>query len=47
MFSHGDRLPTGTPLPSGVPTPPPFGVSRMAPYPAGDAPAYDRADSTR
>ncbi|MFB7291106.1 putative ATP-grasp-modified RiPP [Actinacidiphila glaucinigra] len=43
MFQHSDRLPTGTPLPTGILTPPPFGVSRMAPYPA-TAPAYAHAE---
>ncbi|WSD64913.1 putative ATP-grasp-modified RiPP [Actinacidiphila glaucinigra] len=42
MFSHADRFPTGTPLPSGQPTPPPWGLARMAPYPAA-APAYARS----
>ncbi|GAA4554577.1 putative ATP-grasp-modified RiPP [Streptomyces collinus] len=34
MFAHSDRLPTGTPLSSGAATPSPWGVRRMAPYPA-------------
>ncbi|MFG2307039.1 putative ATP-grasp-modified RiPP [Actinacidiphila glaucinigra] len=44
MFSHADRIPSGTPLPSGLPTPPPFGVSRMAAYPGTPAPGYTRAE---
>ncbi|WP_175411976.1 putative ATP-grasp-modified RiPP [Streptomyces sp. TRM64462] len=43
MFSHADRLPTGTPLPMGHATPVPWGVQRMAPYPAMAA-AYARAE---
>ncbi|MGC9441626.1 putative ATP-grasp-modified RiPP [Streptomyces sp. WG5] len=42
MFAHSDRLPTGTPLPSGTLTPVPWGVRRMAPYPS-PAPGYARA----
>ncbi|MFD4258161.1 putative ATP-grasp-modified RiPP [Streptomyces sp. NPDC058534] len=42
MFAHSDRLPTGTPLPSGAVTPTPWGVRRMAPYPS-PAPGYARA----
>ncbi|MDG9722543.1 MULTISPECIES: putative ATP-grasp-modified RiPP [unclassified Streptomyces] len=34
MFAHSDRLPTGTPLPTGTLTPTPWGVRRMAPYPS-------------
>ncbi|WP_331718730.1 putative ATP-grasp-modified RiPP [Streptomyces sp. NBC_00212] len=34
MFAHSDRLPTGTPLPSGHATATPWGLRRMAPYPA-------------
>lgn len=34
MFKHSDRFPTGTPLPSGTSTPVPWGLRRMAPYPA-------------
>lgn len=43
MFKHSDRLPTGTALPSGAITPAPWGVRRMAPYPAM-APSYARAE---
>ncbi|MEU3749113.1 MULTISPECIES: putative ATP-grasp-modified RiPP [Streptomyces] len=43
MFHHTDRLPTGTPLPMGRVTAAPWGVQRMAPYPAM-APAYARAE---
>lgn len=42
MFAHSDRLPTGTPLPSGILTATPWGVRRMAPYPS-PAPSYARA----
>ncbi|WP_446039313.1 putative ATP-grasp-modified RiPP [Streptomyces sp. SID1121] len=41
MFAYSDRLPTGTPLPTGVITPVPWGVQRMVPYPT-TAPAYSR-----
>ncbi|MFI2377519.1 putative ATP-grasp-modified RiPP [Streptomyces sp. NPDC018964] len=43
MFVHSDRLPTGTPLPSGVFAPAPWGLRRMAPYPAF-APGYARTE---
>lgn len=43
MFAHSDRLPTGTPLPSGSRPLAPWGVSRMAPYPTM-APDYARAE---
>lgn len=43
MFTHSDRLPTGTPLPVGAITPRPWGLSRMAPYPTS-APTYARAE---
>ncbi|MFC8002120.1 putative ATP-grasp-modified RiPP [Streptomyces olivaceus] len=43
MFAHSDRLPTGTPLPNGVSTPTPWGLRRMAPYPAL-APSYARVE---
>ncbi|QNP70495.1 putative ATP-grasp-modified RiPP [Streptomyces roseirectus] len=43
MFVHSDRLPTGTPLPSGAFTPVPWGVRRMTPYPAS-APGYTYAE---
>lgn len=43
MFQHSDRFPTSSPLPRGYPTPVPWGVRRMAPYPA-TAPGYDRAE---
>ncbi|MCT9144166.1 putative ATP-grasp-modified RiPP [Streptomyces violarus] len=46
MFAHSDRLPTGTPLPSGAVTPSPWGVRRMAPYPAM-APGYARVELDR
>ncbi|MFF5547524.1 putative ATP-grasp-modified RiPP [Streptomyces olivaceoviridis] len=42
MYVHSDRLPTGTPLPSGTTTPTPWGLRRMAPYPTM-TPAYARA----
>ncbi|MFE1437108.1 putative ATP-grasp-modified RiPP [Streptomyces sp. NPDC058739] len=34
MFVHSDRLPAGPALPQGTVTPVPWGVGRMAPYPA-------------
>lgn len=43
MFAHSDRVPTGTPLPSGAFTPAPWGLRRMAPYPAF-APGYTRTE---
>ncbi|MEV0300765.1 putative ATP-grasp-modified RiPP [Streptomyces prasinus] len=43
MFAHSDRLPTGTPLPDGISTPAPWGLRRMAPYPAL-APSYARVE---
>ncbi|GAA1005650.1 putative ATP-grasp-modified RiPP [Streptomyces sp. LB8] len=43
MFVHSDRFPVSSPLPSGVPTPVPWGVSRMAPYPT-TAPDYARVE---
>jgi putative ATP-grasp target RiPP len=43
VFNHADRFPTGTPLPSGHVTPVPWGLRRMAPYPA-TAPSYGRAE---
>ncbi|MEU8526437.1 putative ATP-grasp-modified RiPP [Streptomyces sp. NPDC048629] len=43
MFVHSDRLPTGSPLPSGRLTPAPWGLRRMAPYPALN-PGYARAE---
>ncbi|MFH8748211.1 putative ATP-grasp-modified RiPP [Streptomyces rimosus] len=43
MFHHADRFPTGCPKPSGAPTPPPWGLRRMAPYPSF-APAYARTE---
>ncbi|MCX5381141.1 putative ATP-grasp-modified RiPP [Streptomyces sp. NBC_00091] len=39
MYAHSDRIPTGTPLPNGISTPEPWGLRRMAPYPAM-APGY-------
>ncbi|MFD3875417.1 putative ATP-grasp-modified RiPP [Streptomyces sp. NPDC058623] len=39
MYVHSDRLPTGTPLPNSIRTPAPWGLRRMAPYPAF-APGY-------
>ncbi|OKJ49581.1 hypothetical protein AMK27_36705 [Streptomyces sp. CB02009] len=33
MYAHSDRLPTSSPVPQGLTTPAPWGVSRMAPYP--------------
>ncbi|MCF3960926.1 putative ATP-grasp-modified RiPP [Streptomyces fuscigenes] len=43
MFVHSDRLPTGTPLPSGSITPRPWGLTRMAPYPT-QAQGYSRTE---
>ncbi|ADI10702.1 hypothetical protein SBI_07582 [Streptomyces bingchenggensis BCW-1] len=43
MFAHSDRFPTGTPLPSGTVSPEPWGLRRMAPYPAF-APGYARTE---
>ncbi|MFB7271783.1 putative ATP-grasp-modified RiPP [Streptomyces sp. NPDC056244] len=43
MFNHSDRLPTSSPLPQGHATPVPWGLRRMAPYPAM-APGYARAE---
>ncbi|MBX7555432.1 putative ATP-grasp-modified RiPP [Streptomyces sp. tea 10] len=43
MFAHSDRVPTGTPLPSGARTPAPWGLRRMTPYPAL-APGYARVE---
>ncbi|WP_306325323.1 putative ATP-grasp-modified RiPP [Streptomyces venezuelae] len=43
MFHHMDRLPTSAPLPMGHTTPVPWGVQRMAPYPAM-APFWARAE---
>lgn len=43
MFNHADRLPTGTPSPTGRPALVPWGVRRMAPYPTM-APTYARAE---
>ncbi len=43
MFVHSDRLPTGSPLPQGQPTPTPWGLRRMAPY-ATFTPAYARTE---
>ncbi|MFF9310056.1 putative ATP-grasp-modified RiPP [Streptomyces sp. NPDC014748] len=42
MFVHSDRFPTSSPLPDGVGTPAPWGVTRMAPYPTS-APGYAHA----
>ncbi|MEU2080510.1 putative ATP-grasp-modified RiPP [Streptomyces albus] len=42
MFNHADRFPTGSPLPQGHLTPAPWGLRRLAPYPAVDAPQYAR-----
>ncbi|MFK0190866.1 putative ATP-grasp-modified RiPP [Kitasatospora sp. NPDC090308] len=33
MFVHAERFPTGSPLPQGRPTPAPFVLGRIAPYP--------------
>ncbi|WP_436788707.1 putative ATP-grasp-modified RiPP [Yinghuangia sp. YIM S10712] len=33
MFNYADRVPQGSPLPTGALTPVPWGVRRMAPYP--------------
>ncbi|MEU8516989.1 putative ATP-grasp-modified RiPP [Kitasatospora sp. NPDC048722] len=43
MFVHSDRLLTGSPLPTGVRTAVPWGVRRMAPYPAF-SPGYARVE---
>ncbi|WP_327378589.1 putative ATP-grasp-modified RiPP [Streptomyces sp. NBC_01216] len=43
MFVHSDRIPQGTPLPNGLSTPVPWGVRRMAPYPAF-APGYAKVE---
>ncbi|MGW4823522.1 putative ATP-grasp-modified RiPP [Streptomyces sp. NPDC004227] len=43
MFVHSDRLPTSPAVPQGNPTPTPWGISRMAPYPTM-APGYARAE---
>ncbi|MFC9816130.1 putative ATP-grasp-modified RiPP [Streptomyces virginiae] len=43
MFRHADRLPSGESLPMGHVTPVPWGVQRMAPYPAM-APEYQRVE---
>ncbi|WP_319310994.1 putative ATP-grasp-modified RiPP [Streptomyces sp. TX20-6-3] len=43
LFHHMDRLPAGSPLPMGHVTAPPWGVRRMAPYPAM-APSWSRAE---
>ncbi|WP_405447930.1 putative ATP-grasp-modified RiPP [Streptomyces erythrochromogenes] len=43
MFRHADRLPSGDSLPMGHMTPVPWGVQRMAPYPAM-APEYQRVE---
>lgn len=34
MFNYADRIPTGTPLPQGHLTPAPWGLRRLASYPA-------------
>ncbi|MEU6394115.1 putative ATP-grasp-modified RiPP [Streptomyces sp. NPDC046939] len=34
MFKHAERFPTGTPIPTGRTTPPPWGLSRLTPYPS-------------
>lgn len=39
MYAHSDRLPASSPVPQGLITPTPWGVSRMAPYPTM-APAH-------
>ncbi|MFJ7266350.1 putative ATP-grasp-modified RiPP [Streptomyces sp. NPDC099050] len=43
MFVHSDRMPTGTPLPSGLATVAPWGLRRMTPYPAF-APSYGKVE---
>ncbi|MGW0865350.1 putative ATP-grasp-modified RiPP [Streptomyces sp. NPDC002611] len=40
MFNYKDRFPTGSPLPQGHPTAPPWGLRRIAPYPAVESPDY-------
>lgn len=44
MFSHADRIPTGTPLPQGHLTPAPWGLRRLAPYPTVEAPQHARVE---
>ncbi|WP_064456581.1 putative ATP-grasp-modified RiPP [Streptomyces hygroscopicus] len=44
MFNHADRFPTGSPLPQGHMTPAPWGLRRLAPYPAVDASQYARVE---
>ncbi|MGW1728957.1 putative ATP-grasp-modified RiPP [Streptomyces sp. NPDC002306] len=43
MFAHSDRLPTSPAIPQGTITPPPWGLSRMAPYPTV-APEHARVE---
>ncbi|WP_030574112.1 putative ATP-grasp-modified RiPP [Streptomyces aureocirculatus] len=43
MFAHSDRVPSGPGLADGSITPAPWGLRRMAPYPAF-APGYGRAE---
>lgn len=43
MFVHFDRLPLGPAVPQGRITPKPWGISRMAAYPA-TAPGYARVE---
>ncbi|MGW3402077.1 putative ATP-grasp-modified RiPP [Streptomyces zhihengii] len=43
MFVHSDRLPQGSPLPSGIRTAAPWGLRRMAPFPA-TSPAYAKVE---
>ncbi|MCQ8829098.1 putative ATP-grasp-modified RiPP [Streptomyces malaysiensis] len=43
MFVHSDRLPNGSPLPSGHFTRAPWGLQRMAPYPEF-TPGYARTE---
>ncbi|MFD7663244.1 putative ATP-grasp-modified RiPP [Streptomyces sp. NPDC059788] len=44
MFSYADRFPTGTPLPQGHPTPAPWALRRIAPYPPFDGHQYARVE---
>ncbi|MGA5063307.1 putative ATP-grasp-modified RiPP [Streptomyces sp. NPDC054932] len=44
MFNYADRIPTGSPLPQGHLTPAPWGLRRLAPYPAADAPGHVRVE---
>lgn len=44
MFDHAERIPTGTAIPTGLPTPPPWGLGRLVPYPSARTSQHTRAE---